>query len=106
MKFLKEELKDLPDKRTGLNKKYPVTDAVMAAFSVFFTQCESFWEHQRLMKLQKGKNNAKSLFGINSIPCDNQIRKLLDPVEAKTIFGTFKTVYCWFKKNQILEEFK
>ena len=48
--ILREELHDLPDERKpGNNTRYQVEDAVMAAFSVFFTQSASFLEHQRLM---------------------------------------------------------
>ena len=56
------------------------------AFSVFFTQSPSFLQHQRLMKPKKGKDNAQSLFGLEEIPCDNQIRNLLDPIPATTVF--------------------
>jgi len=39
LKFLAQELSDLPDKiKIGNNTKYLVKDAVMAAFSVFFTE--------------------------------------------------------------------
>ena len=51
IKFLSQELNELPDKRRGNNKKYLVKNAVLAAFSVFFTQCPSFLEHQRLTGL-------------------------------------------------------
>jgi hypothetical protein len=37
---------------------------VMAAFSIFFTQSASFLDQQRLMKSNKGKDNAESLFSI------------------------------------------
>ena len=75
--FLRQELDDLPDERKPGNKrKYEVKDAVMAAFSVFFTQSPSFLDHQRLMKSNKGKDNAESLFSIKKIPGDNQIRNL------------------------------
>jgi hypothetical protein len=38
IEFLRQELHDLPDERKrGNNRKYQVEDAVMAAFSVFFT---------------------------------------------------------------------
>lgn len=40
--FLDQELNELPDNRKGDNKKYAVKDAVIAAFSVFFTQSPSF----------------------------------------------------------------
>ncbi len=38
------------------------------------------------MKPKKGKDNAQSLFGLEEIPCDNQIRNLLDPIPATTVF--------------------
>ncbi len=54
--FLIQELDDLPDSRKpGNNTKYKISDAMMAAFSIFFTQPPSFLEHQRLMKNMKKK---------------------------------------------------
>jgi hypothetical protein len=35
---------------------------VLAAFSVFFMQCESFVEHQRQMHSRCGQGNAQSAF--------------------------------------------
>jgi hypothetical protein len=104
--FLDQELQDLPDNRKGDNKKYTVKNALLAAFSVFFTQSPSFLQHQRLMKPKKGKDNAQSLFGLSEIPCDNQIRNLLDPIPAKTVFEAFKNTYKWLSNNRIIENFK
>ncbi len=107
IKFLRQELYDLPDPRKpGNNTKYQVEDAAMGAFSVFFTQSPSFLEHQRLMKSSKGKDNGSSLFSLNEIPCDNQIRTLLDPVTASKIFGAFQRVYQWLKKQGVLKKFR
>ncbi|VEP18111.1 conserved hypothetical protein [Hyella patelloides LEGE 07179] len=92
--FLIQELDDLPDSRkAGNNTKYEISDAMMAAFSIFFTQSPSFLEHQRLMEKMKKKNNADSLFKINKIPCDNQIRKLLEPVTAQRIYPVYQRIY-------------
>ena len=92
--MLSGELDDLPDERKqSNNSKYTVEEAMRSAFSVFFMQSPSFLDHQRLMKSHKGRDNAASLFGIESIPCDNQIRTLLDPVRASTVFGVFRSVY-------------
>jgi hypothetical protein len=106
MQFLHQQLHDLPDERKpGNNTRYEVEDAMMAAFSIFFTQSESFLDHQRLMKSNKGKDNAESLFSIEKIPCDNQIRNLLDPVPAATIFMAFQEVYEWLNQNGVLKKF-
>jgi len=108
MQFLRQELHDLPDERKpGNNTKYQVEDAVMTAFSVFFTQSPSFLDHQRLMKSNKGKDNAESLFSIEKIPGDNQIRNLLEPepVPASTVSGTVQKVYQWLKEKGVLKKF-
>jgi hypothetical protein len=106
MQFLRSLLHDLPDERKpGNNTKYQVEDAVMAAFSVFFTQSPSFLDHQRLMKSNKGKDNAESLFSIEKIPGDNQIRNLLDPVPAPTVSRTFQKVYQWLEEKGVLNKF-
>ena len=76
------------------------------AFSVFFMQSRSFLDHQRLMKSQKGRDNAASLFGIERIPCDNQIRNLLDLVPASTVFGVFRSVYNGLSKTGHLKPYR
>ncbi len=78
---------------------------MLAAFSVFFTQSSSFLQHQSLMKQNKGKDNAQSLFKLSKIPCDNQIRKLLDPIinlQKNLILinrDNWASFDCWFFRN-------
>ncbi len=94
LSMLRAELDNLPDQgKPSNNTKYTVEEALLSAFSVFFMQSKSFLDHQRLIKSQKGRDNVASLFGIENIPCDNQIRNLLDPVPASTVFGVFRSVY-------------
>ncbi len=105
--MLSSELDDLPDERkAGNNTKYTVEEAIKSAFSVFFMQSPSFLDHQRLIKSHKGRDNAASLFGIENIPCDNQIRILLDPVPASTVFGVFHSVYDGLSKTGNLKPYQ
>jgi hypothetical protein len=102
--FLIQELDELPDsRRPSNNTKYEISDAMMAAFSIFFTQSPSFLEHQRLMKNMKKKDNAASLFKIDKIPCDNQITNLLDPLAAQTIYPVYQKIYQWLKEKKVLK---
>ena len=59
------------------------------------------------MKSNKGKDNAESLFSIEKIPGDNQIRNLLEPepVPASTVSRTFQKVYQWLKEKGVLKKF-
>src|SRR5918997_1670123 len=77
---------------SGTNTQYTIKDAALAAFAVFFTQSPSFLAHQQTLRQAKGSSNAERLFGITQIPCDNQIRSLLDPVAPDQIFPMFATI--------------
>lgn len=90
---LHQTLDALPDSRKGKNTQYSIKDAALGAFAVFFTQSPSFLAYQRTMKQAKGQSNAESLFGIADIPCDNQIRTLLDPMAPAQLFPVFDVVY-------------
>ena len=73
IRILKETTKKFPDKRTGKNLQYEMSDFVMSAFSVFFMQSASFLEGQRRLYEMTGNDNLFSLFGVNKLPKDTQI---------------------------------
>lgn len=104
--YFQSILKDFPDKRTGKNKRYQMSDAALSAFSVFFTQSPSFLAHQRSMAHSKGHNNAQSLFGVHQIPSDNQIRGLLDDVEPGLVFPVFSLIFRVLENSKYLSGFR
>lgn len=87
--YLNEAVEGFVEIRTGNNKHYPLRDVVLAAFSVFFTQSPSFLSFQTMMEKNKGNNNARTIFGLEAIPSDNQIRNLLDPTPAEILFPVY-----------------
>jgi hypothetical protein len=93
----------LPDRRTGENTRYSMADIVLSPFAVFFTQCPSFLSFQENMEKAQGRNNARSLFRIESIPCDNHIRQTLDPIEASHLFSLFDDLHQGFAQTGLLE---
>jgi hypothetical protein len=103
---LHEQLEKLPDHRTGKNTRYEIKDAALAAFSVFFTQSPSFLAHQRAMEQSKGHSNAGSLFQIEKIPSDNQIRNLLDPLTPRHLYPLFDEILQGMDQTGQLEPFR
>jgi hypothetical protein len=99
MHRLQESWQSLPDyRKPNNNARYEISDAALAAFSVFFMQSDSFLAHQRDMHQRKGKDNVATLFEVANIPSDNQIRNLLDPVTP----DHFHTDFAWV--HQELEQ--
>ena len=78
--ILHQHTTGLPDVRNpSPNTRYTVQNAALGAFGIFFMQAPSFLEYQRQLHQRQGHDNAQTLFGVEPIPCDNQIRTLLDP---------------------------
>ena len=65
--------------------KYSFKDIILGAFSLN----GSWLKFQMKMQTKNEKNNAKTLFGIENIPVDNHIRKILDKIDPKS----FKKIY-------------
>jgi hypothetical protein len=103
---LRTVLAEQPDGRTGQNLSYEMEDFGLSAFSVFFTQSPSFLAHQKAMQAARGQNNAQSFFEIQAIPCDNQIRQMLDPVPPQAIYPVYDQIYDSLRAQGILETFR
>ena len=106
VKRFREVVRAFPDRRTGTNTSYSMEDFGLSAFSVFFTQSASFLAYQRGMEKAKVQSNAQSLFGIQKIPTDNQIRQTLDPVPPQELFPVYDSVYRAFQEQGVLDSFK
>jgi len=81
-------------------------DAALGAFGIFFTQSPSFLEYQRQLQASKGRNNAQTLFGVQQIPCDNQIRTLLDPIAPSHFDAIFLEVFARLEQYHLLDSFR
>jgi hypothetical protein len=103
---LRDTAASCPDKRSGSNTRYSMTDIVVSAFSVFFLQCPSFLDFQRTMDKKKGAHNLTSLFGVRGIPTDNHVRDVLDAVPAQSLYPLFDTVMDRLGKQGTLDEFR
>lgn len=107
MQRIRAAFSGMPDTRgKSNNRRYAMEDAALSAFSIFFTQSPSFLDSQVRMQKQQGKNNATSLFGVHEIPCDNQIRNLLDPVPPETLFPLMATISDELYRDGYLDDFR
>lgn len=105
--YLNQAILQMEDPRQTSNAtKYSLKDAVLAAFSVFFMQSESFLDYQRYQESHQGNSNARSLFGMMSVPTAPQIRNILDGIPAPALSGVFHCVYQALKREGHLKPFQ
>ena len=106
MRF-RESWQGLPDyRKANNNTQYRIVDACLAAFSTFFMQLPSFLAYQRTMEQSKGRSNGQSLFQVEKIPSDGQIRNLLDPLTPDQFDRDYRWVVDELEKSGHLQDFR
>ena len=106
LSILTDCIEDFPDPRKGMNSRYSMRDITLSAFSVFFTQSPSFLSYQRSMQQQKGSNNGRTIFGIEKLPTDVQIRNVLDGVVYRCLDPVFIGVVNFLRESNDLESYR
>ena len=81
----------------------PLSDALMAGYAVFALKAPSLlaFDEQRLSDAA----NLKSLFGLKHIPCDTQMRTILDEVDPQVLRPNFTDVFRQLQRGNALEPF-
>ena len=105
--FLQEGIEKITDPRSKSNAtKFKIDDAMLSAFSMFFMQSQSFLEYQRQIQSRSGKNNVQSIFGVEEIPCDQQIRNILDLISATSLSVVFERIYQFLQNGKHLQRYE
>lgn len=105
--LLHQQIDALPEHRKpGPNTRYTLKDAALGAFGVFYMQSPSFLDYQRHLQHTKGRNNASTLFKVAQIPCNNQIRNLLDPLPPSQLDGVYLEVFDRLEHHGLLRSFR
>ena len=75
--LVKKDFQMIPDARAD-NTKIPLDDALMSALAMFQLKDPSLLAFD---KRRRGEpENLHTVFGITTIPCDSQMRTILDPL--------------------------
>lgn len=104
---IQQAFADLPDLRGySPNQRYSMKDAALSAFAMFFSQCPSFLAYQQEMEQAQGSSNARTIFGIEQIPSDNQIRNMLDPIAPELFYPIFEKAAAQLQQAQCLDKYR
>jgi hypothetical protein len=92
----------IPDHRAA-NTKIELADALMSGFAMFSLKDSSLLAFdQRRVK----DTNLKSVYGLKAIPCDSQMRTIVDPVSPDKLKPLFKAVIEQLRQGRVLAQLK
>ena len=90
LSIVRKDFQKIPDHRAD-NTKISLDDALMSALAMFQLKDSSLLAFDR--RRQEEPENMHTVFGIKTIPCDSQMRTLLDPLALSSLRSPFCSVF-------------
>jgi len=84
---------NINDHRRQGSCEYTLHDALMSGFACMYFQDPSLAEFQRHLEEGKHQNNLRTLFGVERIPKDSQLRDIVDRVESEHLRPVFNDLF-------------
>lgn len=103
---LSEKARALPDSRQEGKVLHSIHSAVMCSFAAMYFQDPSLLQFQRRMEDAEETSNLKTLFKVDSIPKDAQIREVLDEVDPASLEEVFPDYFGRLQRGKHLEVYR
>ena len=87
VKLLRTTFSAVVDGRVAEQCRYVLADTLMSGFAMMFFQHPSLLQFQRAMAKKRQRCNLQTIFGVQEIPSDTQMRDMLDGVEVEALRG-------------------
>jgi hypothetical protein len=95
----------MPDPRSEENCEYLTQDYVFCAFACYFFQNKDFLDSQRRIETNKNISNMTTLFGVDKIPTNNEIKDIIDNINPDHFYHVYYDVLEWLRENGFLSKF-
>lgn len=95
-----EEFNKVPDHRQG-KIKISLSDALMSGFAMFSLKDTSLLAFDK--RRRKEPENIRTVFGIDIIPSDTQMRDILDPIGPDFLRSAFRAPFRACQRGKVLE---
>jgi len=92
-----EEIKD----HRSNNIKIPLADALMSAFAMFSLKDPSLLAFE---ERRSEDTNLKTIYKVDTVPCDSQMRTILDGVDPDDIEPLFSDIFRQLQRGKALEK--
>ena len=88
---IREGFDAIPEPEQREDQDISMSDALMSAFAMFSLKDPSLLAFDE--RRRDPNDNFRSIYGIQHVPCDTQMRTILDPVEPETLYPLFTEIF-------------
>lgn len=104
MKFLSLAYEGIPDYRTRNATKYGLADVLKSAFAMFSLKAPSLLDFKK--QTVPEASNLRTIYDIKeAIPCDNQMRGILDSLKPTLLRPLFQQCFVRLQRAGVLREY-
>jgi hypothetical protein len=105
MRFLDNEFQKIPDHRDGNALRYELADVLKSAFAMFALKSPSLLDFKK--QTVPEESNLHNIFRIEgAIPCDNQMRGILDPLDPSLLRPLFHAGFVRLRQAGVVREYQ
>ena len=97
--------RQVSDPRSG-NRSIGLSDTLMSGLAVFGLKCPSLLQFDHRCRESAEAHNLRTLYGIEQVPCDTQMREILDGVDPRFLRPAFKAVFSHLQRGKGLESYR
>ena len=101
IKLMREDFQQIPDHRAG-NSSISIDDALMSALAMFQLKDPSLLAFDK--RRREEPENLHTIWGIKNIPCDSQMRFILDPVAPSSLRAPFRSAFRHLQRGKDFEK--
>ena len=105
-KMLSRRFLEIPDSRQETKVEHGMHDVLMSGFAMMFYQDSSLLEFQERLEEAIHKNNLQTLFQVESIPKDSQMREVIDEVESQELESLFEDFFRPLQRGKHLQGYR
>ena len=105
-KMLSRGFLEIADFRQEGKVEHTIHDVLMSGFAMMFYQDPSLLEFQQRLEEAIHKNNLQTLFQVESIPKDSQMRGVIDELESRQLEPLFEDFFRPLQRGKHLEGYR
>lgn len=98
--------RSIPDRRDQSKVSHAMHDVVMGGFGMMYFQDPSLLQFQKRLGERGGGDNLQTLFKVESIPEDTQMRVILDEVDRECFRPAFNNFLSRLQRGKHLEQYR
>ncbi len=103
LRIIRKEFESIPEKKARY--RIPLADHLMSGTAIFLLKYASLLQFDNSRSCKQTQANLKTLYGVDHIPCDTQLRTRLDTVNPDDLRSIFTSLFALLQRNKVLETF-